>query len=584
MRAGVLVRDNRRWIGLALAALCCASRAQSQGIASPGPLSSAHVRLDDITRCLACHEAGRELSGRRCLQCHVSLARRIAADRGFHADATRHGAALACGTCHSEHNGRPYRLVRWEGGQERFDHARTGFALEGAHPRARCTACHRAGLVSDAAVRADSSVSPARTFLGLGTSCAACHLDEHRGRVSRQCETCHEQTGWKPVPKFDHAKTRFPLTGRHATVACAQCHANRRETVSGPGGARDTSFIDFRAGRAGVAGCTGCHTSPHRDRARMARCESCHSVMGWFVLSDSMRRFDHAPTGFPLRGAHDLARCESCHLPSMDAPLPAGAALVRANFVRRFARGRMDFARCDACHQNPHAGELVRTVARDCDFCHDESHFTPASFGAAEHDSTAFPLTGAHRATPCSACHQPIARGPAQPGRVAFRRADTSCTGCHRDPHGGQFAPRTCEACHATSAWTHVTFDHERTRYPLRGAHRTVACARCHTAERPGAPVRFSGLPTSCEAAGCHGDPHGGQFADRARGAACTTCHGDDAWHPARFNHQTDADWPLDGAHQAVACASCHPSEGGRTRWRPLPHRCEDCHAAGRRP
>jgi hypothetical protein len=37
--------------------------------------------------------------------------------------------------------------------------------------------------------------------------------------------------------------------------------------------------------------------------------------------------------------------------------------------------------------------------------------------------------------------------------------------------------------------------------------------------------VRFAGLGTTCDAAGCHRDPHEGQFSDRARGGACSTCH-----------------------------------------------------------
>jgi hypothetical protein len=92
--------------------------------------------------------------------------------------------------------------------------------------------------------------------------------------------------------------------------------------------------------------------------------------------------------------------------------------------------------------------------------------------------------------------------------------------------------------------------------------------------------VRFRGLPLTCAAAGCHTDPHGGQFDDRARGSACTTCHTEAHWRPAEFDHQTDSDWPIDGAHRRAACGACHRPEspGGVVRFRPLPHRCEDCH------
>ena len=604
----------RAWLAMTTAALVLsAGPLGAQGLASPGPLSSAHARLDAITKCLACHEAGRGLSGRRCLDCHAALAARILAGEGYHAVATRRGTALACGTCHSEHNGRPFRLVRWQPGgtREQFDHRDAGWPLEGAHPRQRCEACHRAALVGVAAVRADSSLSVQRTYLGLGTTCASCHLDEHRGRTSNRCEDCHNVDQWKPAPRFDHDRTRFSLQGRHRDVPCARCHEERHEVATGPGGSRDTAFVDFRGGsparegaptprRAATAasGCATCHTSRHRESARMGRCESCHTAEGWFALPDSLRHFDHTAIGFPLRGAHATSRCESCHLTSTDAALPRSVALVRANFVRPFSRQRMQFARCDGCHVDPHRGELAaRTAVRDCDDCHEEAKFTPTRFSLAMHDSTPFPLTGAHAATPCLACHPPLPGAARGSGRVGFRHPDRSCAACHTDPHGAQFAGRVvpgargvgesgtaagtrCEACHETEAWRPAAFDHDGTRYPLRGAHGRLTCARCHTPppDNARAPVRFAGLPLDC--AGCHTDPHGGQFAERARGAACTTCHTDTAWRSVVFDHQRDSDFPLDGAHQPLACTACHKPEGQPpvVRFLPLPHRCEDCH------
>jgi hypothetical protein len=562
-----------------------APAAPAQRLVSPGPLAAAHARYDNLQSCLLCHDAGRELSGHKCLACHTTLAARIRERRGFHASETRNGSDLRCASCHSDHNGRPYRMVRWPDNQpvERFDHARAGWRLDGAHARERCAACHRAALVSDPVARRDSSLSPARTYLGLGTACGSCHLDEHRGRVDRDCAACHTTEAWKPVPRFDHARTDFALEGRHRTVACAECHEIRRDVSTGPGGARDTSYLDFRAGRRGATGCASCHTSPHRDAARFARCEACHSVEGWFVLPDSMRRFDHTTTGFPLRGAHGRTRCEGCHLTSPTAPLPPRVALVRANFLRRFQRQPIGHARCADCHADVHTGELRTT--RDCDACHDERAFAPTHFGVALHDSTLFPLSGAHIATPCAACHQPLPGAARGSGRVRFRHGDQRCTACHQDPHRGQFAGRTCDACHATASWDPVAFDHERTRYPLRGAHARVACGSCH---RPGAggagtAAQYRGTPTDCRAAACHGDPHGGQFAGRSRGDACTTCHSESAWRPALFDHRSDSDWPLDGAHRDVACRACHRPTGTPplVRFRPLPSRCEDCHTGG---
>jgi len=586
---------------LLLLLVTAATRVQAQGLASPGPLATPHAKLDDLAHCLDCHDAGRQLSGTKCLACHTSLAAEIRADQGYHAAATRHGAELACRTCHSEHNGRPFRLVKWPGssGREGFDHRQTGWPLEGGHAKPTCDACHKAALVAVASVRSDASLSVQRTFLGLGTSCTSCHLDEHRGRVSRQCLDCHTLDAWKPASRFDHARTRFPLTGLHAQVHCDKCHAVREELASGPGGRTDSSFMDFRASRTTEeAGCAGCHPSPHHGPGFAGACEKCHFTTGWFALADSARRFDHSTTGFALRGAHAASRCETCHLPSPRSSLPEGLALERGNFLRAFNRQRMAYQRCDACHSDVHQGQLARGGATpDCAACHNETHFAPARFSIAAHDSTRFPLTGAHQATPCGACH-PLAAGAARgSGHLRFQLPSLACVTCHRDPHGQQFAGRhvpgagpaagveasaraACTPCHTTDAWTPPSFDHDSTRYPLRGAHRSLPCGRCHTAAAAGQPVRFAGLGTTCDAAGCHRDPHAGQFAGRARGSACTSCHAETAWRSLVFDHQRDTDYPLDGAHRNVRCVACHKPQGDppMVRYRPLPHRCEDCH------
>ena len=324
---------------LAVVALLVATSSTlvAQGIASPGPLAAAHAKLDNLARCLDCHDAGRELSGRKCLACHASLAARIRADSGYHAVATQHGAALACRTCHSEHNGRPFRLVKWEGGaKENFDHHKTGWALEGAHARLRCEACHRAA--PGGGKRRPRRQRPSRwrrTYLGLGTACAACHLDEHRGRVSRVCQDCHDEDNWKPAPRFDHARTRFALTGLHANLRCAQCHATRTQTATGPDGTTDATFVDFHASKpAWENGCIGCHPSPHKSGERVGACEKCHSTAGWFVLADSMRRFDHTADRFrAARSARRRAVRElSPRLAGRAAPRPrrAGAGELPA--------------------------------------------------------------------------------------------------------------------------------------------------------------------------------------------------------------------------------------------------------------
>ena len=66
-----------------------------------------------------------------------------------------------------------------------------------------------------------------------------------------------------------------------------------------------------------------------------------------------------------------------------------------------------------------------------------------------------------------------------------------------------------------------------------------------------------------------------------AGGTSCST-RPVSGWKPTRFEHAKAA-FRLDGAHRAVACVACHPSEtvAGKkvVRYRPLGRECADCHA-----
>ena len=48
---------------LVLLLMTATTRVLAQGLASPGPLATAHAKLDDLAHCLDCHVAGRQLSG-----------------------------------------------------------------------------------------------------------------------------------------------------------------------------------------------------------------------------------------------------------------------------------------------------------------------------------------------------------------------------------------------------------------------------------------------------------------------------------------------------------------------------------------
>jgi hypothetical protein len=293
-------------------------------------------------------------------------------------------------------------------------------------------------------------------------------------------------------------------------------------------------------------------------------------------------RIDHeALTGFALVGAHASLACESCH---GEADRPADG--ISMTFVRRdgaFPAPAHDT--CQSCHTDYHAGAFVDNPrGTQCEGCHAPAAWTPALFDLARHDAeTRFPLTGAHVATPCTACHGGRAAGTAADFSLA-----TTCEGCHADenPHGDTFAEAdgvtACGSCHATAGWDSGTFDHSQTDFPLTGAHATVECESCHARETDasGQPVRrFRGVDTAC--ASCHAadQPHRDQFAGRA----CGDCHDTGSFTLATFDHEATR-FPLEGPHASVACGSCHRVErdavGAFVRFRPLGTACADCHGS----
>lgn len=169
----------------------------------------------------------------------------------------------------------------------------------------------------------------------------------------------------------------------------------------------------------------------------------------------------------------------------------------------------------------------------------------------------------------CSACHRAIATGlHALP---EMRRS--ACVSCHLDHRGAGFD---------ALGWRTVRggrdgFDHERTGWPLNGAHGRATCESCHATKTPLGRPTFLGAARAC--AGCHSSqPHGFE-----RAAACGRCHTTAAWAPPKrvlaFDHGSSADArvPVTGAHEKVACVQCHPA-GRFSLGFADPARCENCH------
>jgi hypothetical protein len=137
------------------------------------------------------------------------------------------------------------------------------------------------------------------------------------------------------------------------------------------------------------------------------------------------------------------------------------------------------------------------------------------------------------------------------------------------NPHGTIIIP--CENCHTNTSWKPIRgvpeFDHNRTRYPLRGMHEKVGCTQCHIS------LVFTNVSSRC--ADCHADIHRGQF-----GARCEECHTVKGWSTQTQQlKQHENRFPLLGAHAMLECVDCHKGEA-TGQFTGLSTACLSCHTA----
>ena len=434
--------------------------------------------------CSACHKRAGDFRGLStpCVSCHKDP----------------HNAQLgtACEQCHTAES---FRIARYQ-------HPRFAEFFGGQHAAVKCDQCHRGAVQS-------------RVYRNLSTECVSCHRDVHNGQFPR-CTDCHTVEAAKFAPeRFDHAKTAFPLTGKHTTVPCAQCH---------PKGAAGAVY------RGTATACASCHKDPHQGQLDSA-CERCHTVDTFRV-----ERYTHRNPGAFFRGKHATAQCGACH--------------KRVGGAVRFT----NLGSCVSCHEDPHGGQFGPACAN----CHQvDAAWSNAS--RAFHKAGLFPLEGRHLVTPCGDCHV----------NGIIKGTPTRCYDCHwvrrQDDVYRTRLGNECEDCHRPTAWSAVTWDHgARTTFALAGAHRTLACDQCHHGD-------FGRTLSDC--ASCHAADYDGAREPLHRAAGfpmtCQLCHrpGDTSWRQARFDHTA---FTLAGVHASQTCGACH---GGGV-YAGTPRDCVGCH------
>ena len=418
-------------------------------------------------------------------------------------------------------------------------------------------------------------------YRGITTVCATCHKrdEPHKGKLGRQCQTCHDTGDWKKTKPYNHASTGFALTGAHARVACMSCHTGQRWAGT-------------------PAACVSCHAKDDAHRgSRGTNCASCHRTSTWRDAD-----FDHDSTGFPLVGGHAAAACAGCHGPGNANKHPTracfgchakddthkgvnGTNCASCHNSASWSRVAFDHDRltkfplrgahrgigCQSCHKRPAKEVKLETRCyachaedddhnggngEDCGRCHTESSWSKVNFN---HDTmTDFPLKGKHAQARCEACHT---RPPSE------MSISSQCGTCHRDDdaHQGKLGAN-CGSCHNASDWkADVRFDHALTRFPLLGKHAGLECSACH------AEKTFAAKGTAC--ASCHEDQH--HKGTLGQPAACASCHNSNDWKVWTFDHDAKTDFPLEGQHKGLICSACHTRPGDPAD---QGSQCVDCH------
>lgn len=174
----------------------------------------------------------------------------------------------------------------------------------------------------------------------------------------------------------------------------------------------------------------------------------------------------------------------------------------------------------------------------------------------------------------CTKCHK----------RFDKAAQNTLCQDCHKDirkdvaqkqgSHGRFKEQRECKECHTEhkgrtekiAPITEQTFDHERTDFPLKGAHADVKKVECKACHKP--KIKYRDAPSDCYSCHKKDDKHKGKV-----GSACADCHTDRNWKEIRFDHDKTR-YKLRNKHVEVPCKGCHAND----RYKETPMDCYSCH------
>ena len=407
---------------------------------------------------------------------------------------------------------------------------------------------------------------------------------------------------------FDHLRTGFPLTERHAQARCESCHQNAifvgtprdcaschrqgmrlaRGNVVLPAKHLPTqqacdachttrTFTGARFNHSGIApgSCLSCHNGgaatgkPAGHLATVASCETCHrSTSTWLAVTGGHSAANAVGTGtcdtchngVGARGKHPahipvpagLAKCDSCH-----------RSQASFTVAVRTDHSVLATLACAGCHNGTSAkgkGPTHVATTANCDSCHKS---TTTWLGAGAHTAANAVGTGT-----CDTCHNGVAAKGKGPTHITVPAGTAKCDSCHGSQAGFTVSVKMNHTVVATAACAGC---HNGTSAKGKGPTHVVTTAACDSCHKSTTTWLGAGAHTAANAVGT---------------GTCDTCHNGVA---AKGKGPTHIPVPAG----AAKCDSCHKSQASFTASMTMNHtvvttaECKTCHngqylAAGR--
>jgi hypothetical protein len=507
-----------------------------------------------------------------------------------------------------------------------FDHAATGFTLDGNHANLDCESCHVGAVFDELPTQCnqchDGVFAPGQSSTHIPTTenCDVCHttngftegsaiLMDHSVLGSQRCVGCHDGV----------TATGKPASHPPTTDLCEACHST------------NTWIPYLQVDHDQVIGtCESCHNNilaqgkPATHISTLQDCVFCHNTTSWVVPI-----FDHSTVvGQSCVSCHDgiqasgkspmhintTDNCQFCHnsvswLPpiAVDHNQVIGSCASCHNGINAPGKPPNHISttdNCDACHETGVTFAPVVTVDHAevigvCSSCHNNI------------DAPGKTVTHIPTVEECNACHSTVAWLPATlPGGVPDHSLFVgNCINCHNGVTAGGKSPAhinttdLCDTCHqpAPALWAPVAASavdhsqvigtcvscHNNISAPGKGPNHintTDACDACHLpGPTPWAPVAASsvdhnevlGLCSSCHdniIATGKGPTHVQTTAE------CDACHNTQAWVPATGgtggvpDHSTFAPGSCSSCHDGVNASGKHATHINSSDM------CDACH------